>query len=230
MKTHIDSLSVFIPDIFKRRILDVGSDRGYFLIYMTLCGARPIGLEMSDEHIERSYSNAKEKEIDIEVEKGNAENMPFKNEEFGFINVGEVVEHVEDPIALFREVYRVLKKNGYVYMSVPNRFSMKDPHYHLYFVNWFPRSMCNTFIGILGKQKGSTKEAGRQRLNEMHYYTFSKIKKLLRQTGFNVTDIREKKICLKVQNPILQYGAILLYKIIRPWYFQTFHLLLRKYE
>ncbi len=50
---------------------------------------------------------------------GDAHRLPFKEESVGFVWLGGVLEHIEKPFEAVPEIYRVLKKNGYVYVEVP---------------------------------------------------------------------------------------------------------------
>jgi hypothetical protein len=119
-----------------------------------------------------------------------------------------------------------LNKGGLSYVSVPNRFGLKDQHFHLYFINWMPRSWSDKFISIFGKHKNYSGDTGHQRLSEMHYYTFRQIKKFFEGLGFKVIDIREEKI-----NRIKGIKRIIVrlaYSFLKLWYFDSFHLLLEK--
>jgi SAM-dependent methyltransferase len=53
----------------------------------------------------------------------------IKNEEISVINTSELFEHVKSPERGLKECFRVLKKNGYLIMSVPYMFPVhNDPH------------------------------------------------------------------------------------------------------
>lgn len=45
--------------------------------------------------------------------------IPFKDDTFDIVTLFDVAEHVEDDLALFREVRRVLKKAGVMFINVP---------------------------------------------------------------------------------------------------------------
>ena len=47
---------------------------------------------------------------------GKAEKLPFKNNVFSLITFGESIHHIRDLDRAFREIYRVLKKDGYVFI------------------------------------------------------------------------------------------------------------------
>ncbi|MFX0203102.1 MAG: methyltransferase domain-containing protein [Candidatus Hodarchaeota archaeon] len=50
---------------------------------------------------------------------GNGENLPFLDETFDFIINQAVLEHVRNPERVINEIFRVLKKSGYVYVEAP---------------------------------------------------------------------------------------------------------------
>lgn len=215
MKTHFDNLVFHIPDLANRDILDVGSGKGSFLIQAATKGARAYGIEYNPENVLISKGRAVNNSVSITVEQGDAERLPFGGESFDFVNIGEVIEHVDNPDSLLREVFRVLRPGGLVYLSVPNRFGLKDQHFHLLFLNWMPRSWAYWIIGLLGKHKDYSGKSGRQDIRDMNYYTYTKIKNILTDIGFGVEDMRLKK-----------FGF--LYVPLRYFILDSFHLLLSK--
>jgi len=49
---------------------------------------------------------------------------PYKDEFFDYIIAGELIEHMEDPAKLIKEVFRILKPGGVFSFSVPERENM----------------------------------------------------------------------------------------------------------
>lgn len=47
------------------------------------------------------------------------EGLPFKDESVDYVVAGEVIEHMEDPAAFVKELFRIVKKGGYVAISTP---------------------------------------------------------------------------------------------------------------
>lgn len=56
------------------------------------------------------------------------ENLPFPDEVFDYIASHEVIEHVEDPAEVLRELYRVLKPGGACVIATPNGASLWIEH------------------------------------------------------------------------------------------------------
>jgi ubiquinone/menaquinone biosynthesis C-methylase UbiE len=228
-KTHFDQLRSHMPHLDNITLLDLGSGRGDFLIEATKKGLDVIGLEKSEEYIQITKEKAARENVSIKVISGVGEKMPFDNNSFDFINMAEVIEHVESPLSVLKEVHRVLKPNARAYMSVPNRFGIYDPHFHLYFVNWLPRSLCNLYISFFKKHKNyESKTTGHQNLREMHYYTRGQISRLVKSLGFSIKDGREKKIANKYPHKLLLTPALIAYRLISIVHPSTFHFLIKK--
>lgn len=228
MKTHLDNLIAHIPGLMNGKILDLGAGNGKFIIEVKKRGGNITGIEKNQDYINNSYAKAASFGCKIEIIKGEGENIPFKDESFDFINLSEVIEHVENPEKVIHEISRILKPGGFAYMSAPNRFGLKDPHFNLYFINFLPRCAADFFISLFKRHKNYTGDRGRQRLDEMHYYTFSSLKKTILKNKFIITDIREKRIRKFFSNKFFLFTALFLYKMLRFFYFDSFHLLLKK--
>lgn len=207
-------------------MLDVGAGIGVFACEMARRGFISFGIEVNPLYIELARQRARDEGVQISLIQGLAEALPYADNKFSFVNASEVTEHVDDPAAMSAEIYRVLKPGKKTYISFHNRFGVYDYHYHLYFINWLPRVWAEFFLKILKKQKPDG-EAGRQKLITMHYYTYSQACRLLAKIGFTVEDIRLGKI--KKRFPIFAFVLIPLYfLVLRPVYFNTFHILATK--
>ena len=227
MKTHFDHLLEHVPDLASRAILDIGSGRGGFIVDAAVRGAAVTGVEPYALYRAETNQRTEKRGVTVEVVSGTAEQLPFPDASFGFINMSEVVEHVEDPRQALIEAYRVLSPGGYGYISVPNRFGFFDPHYHLYGINWMPRSWAEWMLAVVGMTKQSTPETGRQRLSDMHYMTYGQASRLLTSAGFRVHDIRELK--LQKRLPLfVRLLALFVYRLGRACYFDTAHLLVHR--
>ncbi|NOS86904.1 MAG: class I SAM-dependent methyltransferase [Ignavibacteria bacterium] len=54
------------------------------------------------------------------------------SDKFDFITVGEVIEHLEDPLKLLKKIHSILNDNGTVYLTTPVNAPMID---HIYLFN-----------------------------------------------------------------------------------------------
>lgn len=48
------------------------------------------------------------------------ENLPFLDNSFGGLVLSEVIEHLDQPVWVMREAFRVLKPGGWCYLTTPN--------------------------------------------------------------------------------------------------------------
>ena len=227
MEEHIDNLLKYIPNLISLSILDIGSEKGDFVLEIAKRGGNAIGLEKNENYIKVSFLKAEKEGLSINIVKGEAEKLPFDDSKFSFINMSELIEHVENPKKVLEENFRVLRPKGVAYVSVHNRFGVYDSHFHLWFINWMPRWLAEKYIGMRRKHKPYEKTADRQRLTDMHYFTFESFKKMANDVGFSVCDVREGKIIKKLERikPFHKL-AIGVYRLFRPFYFNVFHLLL----
>ncbi len=228
MPTHFTYLKEIIPDLKERNILDLGAGKGKFVVEATKEGAHVTGIEMNADNVSKAHVLAQEQGVSIQMVQGDAMKTPFKDGEFSFLNLCEVIEHVDDTHKLLTEMNRLLSLGGLVYISVPNRFGMKDQHFHMYFLNWMPRSWAHRYIGLRKRHKSYDSNSGLQRIDQMHYFTFSGISKLVRKYGFDVHDGRVMKIKKRHTSLLVQIPALILYFFLKQFYFDSFHLILKK--
>ena len=222
---HYDYCARFIAP--GERILDVGSGRGKFLCMMAKKHFLVGGVENNPTYIAESQKLLQQHEVEAEILHARAEYLPFPDNYFDFVNCAEVTEHVEDPVKVIHEIFRVLKKDGKCYISFHNRYGFYDYHYHLFMINWLPRKYSDVIIKLFGRQKADSAETGRHKLSSMHYYTFDCIQQILETAGFVVQDIRAQKI--RQQHLWCSFIVMFFYlHFLRPYYFNTFHLLVEK--
>ncbi len=227
MSIHFDNLKKHFPDLSTSTVLDLGSGRGNFLLEAAQEGVCAYGLEKNQEYIRITLDKAEKLNYKVEVTEGVGEEMPYTDNFFDFINISEVLEHVDNPQKVLQEVYRVLKKDGGAYISVPNRYGVYDPHFHLYGINWMPRKMAHWVIGLLKKHKVYTNDAGKQRIDQMYYDTKRGFTKKAKSAGFTVVDTRWYKVT-KVKNPLKRFLMMIAYRILSPVLFQTNHFIVHK--
>jgi len=112
----IDELKKLINKIKLNGLhLDGGCGEGYVtsLIFKDL-DVRFIGIDISRKALKR----AKGLEIYQDVIQGDILQLPFKNENFDFVLFSESIYYVKDWKFCLDEAKRILKKNGYILLSV----------------------------------------------------------------------------------------------------------------
>lgn len=86
----------------------------------------------------------------IERVNGNAFQLPFANNSFDLIIIQDVIEHLPDIDSFIAEVKRVLRSNGFIYLSTPNKYSIfnfiADPHFGIPVVSILKRKSIKKYF------------------------------------------------------------------------------------
>jgi len=182
----IDTLKKYAPEFQVRgsSVLDVGCGDAGALIAFAEEGANAAGIETFETSLERGRLRASDHAVQVDLKKGAAESIPFPDNSFDLVMLDNVLEHVNDRPLTLREIRRVLKPGGLLYMVTPKPFSLyslwNDPHYDLAGLVLMPRRMqIWYFEKIRGGGKG-TYDVG-------VIPTRWRIRKLLADAGFRIT-------------------------------------------
>ncbi len=81
---------------------------------------------------------------------GSALLLPFANNSFDLIIIQDVIEHLVEVKDFYSEVNRVLKTNGIIYLSTPNKLSLfnfvADPHFGLPLLSLLKRNSIKKYF------------------------------------------------------------------------------------
>jgi len=153
-------------------LLDLGCGQGYLTRYFLKLGIEAIGLDVSRELIKV----AKEKIVPSgSFILADGVKLPFTEECFNTIILNDVLEHVPYNLAnsMVNEVKRTLKVSGKLYISVANRYQIREPHTLIPFLTWLPRPCWNSIYKLTKKHP----------MPNYYPYTIRKLKKLCWETG-----------------------------------------------
>ena len=100
-------------------ILDIGSADGMFtsVIAKKSKAKKVIGIDVLKRSVDWANNHWKNSVMKFYV--GDAENFKYDKESFDAIVALEVLEHVEKPVVVLKNVKRLLKKDGYAVFLVP---------------------------------------------------------------------------------------------------------------
>ncbi len=104
-----------VSSIQRARFFEIGCGTGYFL--RTLSSAGSLQLLGSEIYL-RGLLSATAKSKEIEFIQLDATDIPFDSE-FDAIGAFDVIEHIDDDVAVLRGIHRALKPNGTVILTVP---------------------------------------------------------------------------------------------------------------
>jgi len=113
----------FLPPVQGKRILEIACGRGGFSRLLGSRDASVCGADFSASAV----AIAKERLLghpaladSVTYVQADAQNMPFDENSFDIVISCETIEHVPDPRAAVREMYRVCKPGGTLYLTTPN--------------------------------------------------------------------------------------------------------------
>jgi SAM-dependent methyltransferase len=93
------------------RVLEVGcGSANYLTAIQRASGCDAWGIDPSAEMLAR----AREKAAPLHLEQGRAESLPLPNDAFDLVFTVDVIHHIGDRVAYFREAARVLKPGGLI--------------------------------------------------------------------------------------------------------------------
>jgi 2-polyprenyl-3-methyl-5-hydroxy-6-metoxy-1,4-benzoquinol methylase len=103
---------------FNKSVLEVGCSSGYLTKVLTERGCNVVGIELDPEAAEVAEQWA-ERVVVGNIDEGDVWNY-VKDEAFDVVVLGDVLEHLRDPLASLRQAVRKLKPTGFVVTSLPN--------------------------------------------------------------------------------------------------------------
>ena len=163
-------------------ILDIGCASGYYTkLYSKKC-KKIFGVDPNKDLIEK----AKIENPEIRFMVCGAEKLPFKDNEFNFVILSDVLEHVKDENKSLNEVYRVLKKDGKVIITAPHnglfRFLDVDNY------SWYARKFKVFYRLIHGLKRREPPKIKEGYGNKHRHYSLKDLRKLL--GGFEIVKYR----------------------------------------
>ncbi len=109
-------------------VLDVGCGIGHWgqlLASILPKHSKVIGVDRESDWVDKAQVRAKNLGLDkrYSYKKGDAQNLPFKDNHFDLVTCQTVLMHVKDPKAVLKEMLRVLKPKGLLMVAEPNNLA-----------------------------------------------------------------------------------------------------------
>jgi SAM-dependent methyltransferase len=129
--------------------VDVGCSAGFFTKALASHFTRVIGLDIDESALEKARKESSAENVAYQI--GDSMKLPFADATVDLIICNHVYEHVPDAGVLFHEIKRVLKPDGICYLGAASRLTPIEPHYHLPFLSWLPKSIADRYMKLTGK-------------------------------------------------------------------------------
>lgn len=110
-----------------RQVLEVACGRGGFVRELACAGARATGCDFSFSALRVAKSKLDEdglKKLDGQLVQGDAQKLPFADASFDIVISCETIEHVVDAQSTVRELYRVARPGGRLFLTTPNYLNL----------------------------------------------------------------------------------------------------------
>ena len=138
-------------------MLDVGCNDGETLVHAAKLGVRTLrGVDINPQAVGKANDSLKRLPDAIAIH-ASGDDLPFSNATFDVVICLEVLEHIpaELRLAAINEMWRVLKPDGQLILSVPFRglSAVLDPENMRFHFPWL-YAQVNRFIGGQGKETG----------------------------------------------------------------------------
>lgn len=143
-----------IENVRGKKILDLGCGDGSLTYILAKAGAEVIGID--NEELGLKYANEnlesvnQKKNLRYTFIATSAYELPFDTETFDFVVCCDVVEHLNEPERMFREVSRVLKTGGKFVLTTPYRLT-EFPQDINHTKEYYPEEM-KKFLGQFFKE------------------------------------------------------------------------------
>jgi 2-polyprenyl-3-methyl-5-hydroxy-6-metoxy-1,4-benzoquinol methylase len=111
-------------NIKNKKIIEIGSGRGIDAIDLARLGAEVYVLDYIEEALQITKKLADKENVNLKYILADARKITYENNYFDIVYHAGVLEHFTEPLPLLKEQYRILKKDGMIFVSVPQKFTL----------------------------------------------------------------------------------------------------------
>jgi len=132
-------------------VLDLGCGRGNISFAISIRGSKVVALDIKRTNIyeakilEELHKNNIPSKVDFLI--ADALHLPFKDEIFDAAVLSDLLEHVRSDKQILAETWRILKRNGFILVTVPNRWQLIEHHVRIPLFGYLPTVIQRKKIG-----------------------------------------------------------------------------------
>jgi ubiquinone/menaquinone biosynthesis C-methylase UbiE len=155
-------------------VLEVGFGEGYGTSLLSQTCRHIVGIDIDKKVVEYAQKKYGAERCEFRLYNGN--NIPFPNNFFDVVISFQVIEHIVDDAGFISELHRVLKIDGRLYITTPNKTNRLKPgqkpwnRYHIR--EYYPHELEITLRGIFNDVDiwgiSATEEIHRIEYNRFH--------------------------------------------------------------
>ena len=165
------------------RVLDVGAAQGVWLTALAKRGFQAVGVEPWEAAIDVSHELSRQTGMQLDIRPGVAESLPFEDESVDFVHAYSVMEHVDDPDQVWREVFRVLRRPGaYLFSTVSalSPFQVEIAGFPLF--PWYPPPLQRRIMSWATEKRPAL--VGNTTRPAIHWFKHRDVRRSLHDAGF----------------------------------------------
>ncbi len=164
-------------------VLDLGAAQGVTVVAFKRAGFESFGVEPFEPAIAVGRQLSERTGVPFETRHGVGEALPYEDASFDFVHAYSVMEHVDDPEQVFREVYRVLRPAGGFFFETTSALSPKQGEIARFpLFPWYPARTQRAIMMWAARERpwlvgGTTRPA-------IHWFKHRAVKRSLSAVGF----------------------------------------------
>ena len=121
---HLHRYAVAYECVKGKAVLDIACGEGYGSMLLSYNASHVIGVDISKEVID--FARAKYHKDNIDFKTGTCDKIPLEDSSIDVVVSFETIEHHDQHEAMMREIKRVLKKDGVLIISSPDKHEYSD--------------------------------------------------------------------------------------------------------
>lgn len=181
---RITRLEQLIGSLRGKHVLSVGCGTGGFAVVAARHGATVEGVEPDEPAV--TIAKEKAKRYGLNPDKfivGVAEKLPYDDNSFDLVHCYTVLEHVASVERSIKEMLRVMKPDGRLYVHSPNYLHAYEGHYKILWPPLLPKPLGHVYLKARGRPSAF--------LNTINYLTPTWVRRATARAGGQVTDYAE---------------------------------------
>jgi 2-polyprenyl-6-hydroxyphenyl methylase/3-demethylubiquinone-9 3-methyltransferase len=129
----------WLVEVAEGDVVDVGCSQGITSILLARRGHTVVGIDVEESRVEYAEADrlAEPPEVRdrLSFRHTDGERFPLPDASVDTALLGEVIEHLEDPGAVLREIVRVLRPDGRLVLTTPFGYSPHHDHHHTFYLS-----------------------------------------------------------------------------------------------
>lgn len=129
MIEHLHRYSILLNLVEKKSIVDIASGEGYGSNLLSKHASQVFGIDIDEESV--NHANRKYQKANLEYKLGSATDIPIPDASIDMVVSFETLEHHDKHEEMLQEIKRILKPDGVLIMSTPEKVFPPNNPFHI---------------------------------------------------------------------------------------------------